>query len=123
MNNSIAFYFPLALLLAGYAVLTVAGRVVEGRPGRVDAGSGLQTLGFGLLLAAAAYVVFLLIFSVATFPVTLTDFAVILITIFLFFAILIGALLVLTEFRVGGRPVGVYFVVLLLVALAALIVL
>ena len=123
MNNSIAFYYPLALLAVGYAVLTVAGRTVEGRPGRVESGQSLQTLGFGLLLAAAAYVVFLLIFSVATFPVTLTDFAVILITILLFFGILIGVLLVLTEFRLGGRPIGVYFVALLLIALAALIVL
>jgi len=123
MNNSIAFYYPLALLAVGYAVLTVAGRTVEGRPGRAESGQSLQTLGFGLLLAAAAYVVFLLIFSVATFPVTLTDFAVILITIFLFFGILIGVLLALTEFRLGGRPIGVYFVALLLIALAALIVL
>jgi len=122
MSNSITFYMPLVLLAVGYAVLTVAGRVLEGRPGRADAGSSLQTFGFALLLLAALYVAGLLVFSVITFPVTLTDFVVILATIFLFFGILIGALAILTEIRVGGRPVGVYFFALLLIALAALIV-
>lgn len=121
MSNSIIFYYPLMLLAVGYTVLTVAGRVVEGRPGGAERGSSLQTLGFALLLAAAAYVVVLLIVSVATFPVTLGDFAVIMITVFLFFGALLSVLLVL-EFQVRGRALGVYVGVVLAVVLLALIV-
>ncbi len=120
MSNSVAFYYPLMVLALGYTLLTVAGRVVEARPGGAERGSNLQTLGFALLLAAAGYVVVLLIVSLATFPVTLSDFAVIMLTVFLFFAVLLSVLLVL-EFRVRGHALGVYVGTVLGAALVALI--
>ncbi|MDQ3433975.1 MAG: hypothetical protein M3481_04700 [Actinomycetota bacterium] len=102
-----ALYYPLIALGLIYTVLSVAGRIVEGR-GRPDVGETLQTLGFGAILLAAPYTVVLLVMSLISYPIRLSDMAIIFAIIFVFFGVLLGLLLVLAEVRVGGRPVGAY---------------
>ena len=121
-NLSFSLYYPLLLLGAAFVVLTVAGRVVEGRRGR-EAAANLQTLGFGALLLAAAWTAALLVMSLIRYPVRMSDLGVIFATIFIFFGVLLGLLFVLTEIRVGGRPVGTYVGAVLALVLGAVIVL
>lgn len=106
-NLSFSLYYPLLLLGAAFVVLTIAGRVVEGRRGG-EAAVNLQTLGFGALLLAGAWTVALLVMSLVRYPVRMSDLGVIFVTIFVFFAVLLGLLFVLTEVRLGGRPIGTY---------------
>jgi hypothetical protein len=120
-NLSFSLYYPLLLLGLAYAVLTVAGNVLARR--RPEAGSNLQTLGFGALLAAAAWTVVLLVMSLIDYPVRLSDLATIFATTFVFFGVLLAALFVLTEVRVGGRAVGTYVGVVLAALVGVFIVL
>ena len=117
-----ALYYPLIALALIYTVLTVAGRIVEGR-GRRDAGENLQTLGFGAMVLAAPYTVVLLVMSLVSYPSRLTDMAIVFGIILAFFAVLLGLLLLLTEIRVGGRPIGSYLGALAGAALAVVVVL
>jgi hypothetical protein len=121
-NLSFSLYYPLLVLGAAFAVLTVAGRVVEGRRGR-EAAANLQTLGFGAMLVAGAWTVALLVMSLIRYPVRMSDLGVIFATIFIFFAILLGLLFLLTEVRVGGRPIGAYLGAVLALVLGVFIVL
>jgi len=122
--NSLAFalYYPLIVLGLIFIVLTVAGRIVEGR-GRRDTGESLQTLGFGAILLAAPYTALLLVISLINYPVRLSDMAIIFAIVFVFFGVVLGLLLLLAEVRVGGRPIGAYVGTLAGAALAILVVL
>ncbi len=117
-----ALYYPVIALGLIYTVLTVAGRIVEGR-GHGDIGESLQALGFGAILLAAPYTVVLLVMSLISYPIRLSDMAIIFAIIFVFFALVLGLLLLLTEVRVGRRPVGAYAGALAGAALAILVVL
>ena len=121
--NSLEFslYYPLIVLGLVYTVLTVAGRIVEGR-GRRDTGESLQTLGFGAIVLAAPYTLLLLVISLINYPVRLTDMALIFGITFVFFGLLLGLLLLLAEVHVGGRPLGAYLGTLVAAALFVLIV-
>ncbi len=115
-------YYPLIALALIYTVLTLAGRIVEGR-GRRDTGETLQTFGFGAILLAAPYTGVLAVMSLISYPVRLSDMAIVFATIFVFFGLVLGVLLLLTEVRVGGRPIGTYLGTLAGAALTVLIVL
>lgn len=122
--NSLDFglYYPLIALGLIYTVLTVAGRILEGR-GRRETGESIQTFGFGAILLAAPYTVLLLVISLINYPVRLSDMALIFGIVFVFFGLVLGLLLLLGEVRVGGRPIGTYLGTLAAAALAVLIVL
>jgi hypothetical protein len=109
------------LLGLAYLVLTVAGNALERR--RPEVGSNLKTLGFGALLLAAAWTVVLLVMSLVDYPVRMSDLATIFLTTFIFFGLLLAVLFLLSEVRVGGRPVGTYVGVLLAVVMVVFIVL
>jgi len=122
--NSLEFtlYYPLIALGLIYTVLTVGGRIAEGR-GRPDTGESLQTLGFGAIVLAAPYTVLLLVMSLISYPIRLSDMAIIFAIVFVFFGVVLGLLLLLAEVRVGGRPLGAYLGTLAGAALAVLVVL
>ena len=121
-NLDFALFYPLVALGLIYTVLTVAGRIVEGR-GRPDTGESLQTLGFGAILLAVPYTVLLLVISLINYPVRLSDMAIIFGIVFAFFGLLLGLMLLLSEVHVGGRPLGTYLGTLVGAALLLLIVL
>ncbi len=122
--NSLDFglYYPLIALALIYTALTVAGRIAAGR-GRRDAGESLQTFGFGAILLAAPYTALLLVISLLNYPIRLSDMALIFGIVFAFFALVLGLLLLFTEVRVGGRPVGTYVGAVAGAVLAVLVVL
>lgn len=121
-NLSMSLYYPLVLLAAAWGVLQVAGGLVAKR-GRAEAGANLETLGFGALLAAAAWGVVLTIMAIVRYPSRTSDLALILVTVGVFFALLLGVLFVLGEVRVGGRSLGTYVGGLVAAASLVLIVL
>ena len=121
-NLEFSLFYPLIVLGLVYTVLTVAGRIVEGR-GRRGTGESLQTLGFGAILLAAPYTLVLLVISLINYPTRLSDMALIFGIVFVFFGLLLGLLLLLAEVRVGGRPLGAYVGTLVGAALFVLIVL
>lgn len=122
--NSLDFglYYPLIALALIYTVLTVAGRIIEGRGNR-STGETVQALGFGAMLLAAPYTLLLLVISLINYPVRLSDMAIVFAIVFVFFALVLGLLLVLGEVRVAGRPLGAYLGTLVVAALGVLIVL
>ncbi len=117
-----ALYYPLIALALIYTALSVAGRTLEGR-GRRETGEILQTFGFGAILLAAPYTVVLMVLSLISYPIRLSDMAIIFGIVFVFFGLGLGLLLLLAEVRVGGRPIGAYLGALAGAALAVLIVL
>ena len=117
---SFSLYLPVMLLALVWAGLSVAGNVVAGRGN--DAGaSTMRDLGFGSMLLAGLWVVVLVVMALVQYPVRTSDGLLILAVVFVFFALLVGVLLVLTEVRVGGRSLGAYLLGLLAVALVVLI--
>ncbi len=117
---SFALYLPVMLLALVWAGLNVAGNVVEGRGN--DAGAAtMRDLGFGAMLLAGLWVVVLAVLVAIQYPIRSSDGLIIIAVAFAFFGLLGGALLVLTEVRAGGRPVGAYLLGLLGIALVVLI--
>lgn len=107
----------LALVWAGFSV---AGNVVEGRGNEAGADT-MRDLGFGAMLLAGLWVVVLALLAAVQYPVRASDGLTIIAVFFVFFGLLGGALLVLTEVRVGGRSLGAYLLGLLGIALVVLI--
>ncbi len=81
-----------------------------------------MTFGFGAILLAAPYTGVLAVLSLISYPIRLSDMAIIFAIIFVFFGLVLG-LLLLAEVRVGGRPLGAYLATLAGAALAVLVVL
>ena len=119
---SFAAYLPVMLLGLTWAGLNVAGNVVEGR-GNSAGASTMRDLGFGAMLLAGVWVAILFVLALIQYPIRTSDGLLILLVAFVFFGLLVGFLLVLTEVRVGGRLVGTYVLGLLAVAAVVLIVL
>lgn len=107
----------LALVWAGFSVV---GNVVEGRGNEAGADT-MRDLGFGAMLLAGLWVVVLVVLAAVQYPVRASDGLIIIAVIFVFFGLLAGVLLVLSEIRVAGRPLGAYLLGLLAVALVVLI--
>ena len=119
---SFALYLPVLLLALVWAGLSVAGNVVEGRGN--DAGATtMRDLGFGAILLAGLWVAVLAVLVAVQYPIRSSDGLIIIAVAFVFFAILGGVLLALTEVRVGGRAIGAYLLGLIAIALVVLIVL
>jgi hypothetical protein len=119
---SFALYLPVMLLALVWAGLSVAGNVVEGRGN--DAGATtMRDLGFGAILLAGLWVAVLAVLVAVQYPIRSSDGLIIIAVAFVFFAILGGVLLALTEVRVGGRAIGAYLLGLIAIALVVLIVL
>lgn len=117
---SFALYLPVMLLALAWAGLSVAGNVVEGRGNEAGADT-MRDLGFGAMLLAGLWVVVLVVLAAVQYPVRASDGLIIIAVIFVFFGLLAGVLLVLSEIRVAGRPLGAYLLGLLAVALVVLI--
>jgi len=117
---SFSLYLPVMLLALVWAGLSVAGNVVEGRGN--DAGATtMRDLGFGAMLLAGLWVVVLVVLAAVQYPVRASDGLTIIAVVFVFFGLLAGVLLVLSEIRVAGRPLGAYLLGLLAAALVVLI--
>ncbi len=119
---SFALYVPLILMLAFWGGLSVAGNVVDGR-GNDQGGDSLRDFGFGALLLAGAWCAVLAVIALIQFPTTTSDGLITIAIAFAFFALLAGVLLLLSEIRVAGRPIGAYLLALVGLALVVLIVL
>jgi len=119
---SFALYLPVMLLALVWAGFSVAGNVVEGR-GNYAGATTMRDLGFGAILLAGVWVAVLAILVAVQYPIRASDGLIIIAVAFAFFALLVGILLVFTEIRVGGRPIGAYVLGLLGIALVVLIVL
>ncbi|MBA3359123.1 MAG: hypothetical protein H0U20_06675 [Thermoleophilaceae bacterium] len=117
-----ALYLPIFALAIVWASLTVAGNVTEGR-GNSGSANTLRDLGFGAMLLAGAWCVVLVVLAAIQLPTTSVDGLLILAVAFVFFALLVGVLVVLTEFKVAGRAIGSYLLGLVGLALVVLIVL
>lgn len=117
-----ALFTPLVYLGLIYAVLTVAGGVVENR-GHRETGDTIQTIGFGAILLAAPYTVVLLVLALIEYPTRMGDLGLIMGTTFAFFGVVLCVLLVLAELKVGGRPLAAYLGMLVAAALVVMIVL
>jgi len=117
---SFSLYLPVMLLALVWAGLSVAGNVVEGRGNEAGAAT-MRDLGFGSMLLAGFWVAVLVVMALVQYPVRTSDGLLILAVVFAFFALLVGVLLVLSEIRVAGRPLGAYLLGLLAVALVVLI--
>jgi len=117
---SFALYLPVMVLALTWAGLNVTGNVVEGR-GNVAGAATMRDLGFGAMLLAGLWVVVLVVLVAVQYPIRSSDGLIILAVAFVFFAALVGVLLVLTELRVGGRAIGAYVLGLLGIALVVLI--
>ena len=119
---SFALYMPVMFLAIAWAGLNVAGNIADGR-GNESGAEAMRDLGFGAILIGGVWVAVLGVLAAVQYPVRSSDGLLILAVMFVFFALLGGVLLVLTEFRVGGRPLGAYLLALLAVALVVLVVL
>ena len=121
-NLSFSLFYPLILLVLAWGALEVAARILNGR-GRAELADNLQTLGFGAILLAAAYGAVMAVVATVQYPTRISDMALILLIVFVFFGALVGILLLLTEVEVAGRKVGVYVGSALLALMAVGIVL
>ncbi len=119
---SFALYLPLIVMIAAWGGLNVAGNVMDGR-GNDQGGDSLRDFGFGALLLAGSWCVVLAVVALIQFPTTTSDGLIIIAIAFVFFALLAGVLLVLSEVRVAGRPLGTYVLGLVGIALVAAIIL
>jgi len=119
---SFALYLPVMVLALTWAGLNVTGNVVEGR-GNVAGAATMRDLGFGAMLLAGLWVAVLAVLVAVQYPVRSSDGLIIIAVAFVFFALLIGVLLLFTEVRLGGRAVGTYLLGLLGLALVVVIVL
>ncbi len=97
---SYGLFEPLLFAAAVYAILFVVSRVLEGRGDR--RGATLGDVAFGLLLLMAAYVVVLAVNALASEYELVWDMLVTTVVITVFFLLLIGLLLVLTEKALRG---------------------
>lgn len=97
---SYGLFEPLLLAAVLYALLFAVSRVLEGRGD--PRGQKLGDVAFGLLLLAAAYVLFLLGNALASESGLVWDMLVTTAVIIVFFLLLIGLLLTLAEKGVGG---------------------
>ena len=119
---SFALYLPVMALALVWAGFNVAGNVVEGR-GNAAGAATMRDLGFGAMLLAGLWVAVLAVLVAVQYPVRSSDGLIIIAVAFVFFALLIGVLLLFTEVRLGGRAVGTYLLGLLGLALVVVIVL
>jgi len=119
---SFALYLPVMVLALTWAGLNVTGNVVEGRGNRAGAAT-MRDLGFGAMLLAGLWVAVLAVLVAVQYPVRSSDGLIIIAVAFVFFALLVGVLLLFTEVRLGGRAVGTYLLGLLGLALVVVIVL
>lgn len=117
-----ALYLPIFALGIVWVSLSVAGNVTEGR-GNSGGASTLRDLGFGAMLLAGAWCLLLIVLAAIQLPTTSLDGLLIIAIAFVFFALLVGVLLVLTEFKVAGRAIGMYLLGLVGLAVVVLIVL
>jgi small neutral amino acid transporter SnatA (MarC family) len=95
-NLPSSLYTPLVVLLAAYAALSLlAGRARS----KEDTGGTerFQTYAFVVLLVAALYTIVLVISAVFAYPSRSTDMVTILLVICAFFALLLFAFFLLTE--------------------------
>ena len=104
-NLPSAMYTPLVVLIVGYAVLSIMAGRARGHEDRAAA-DRYATIAFGLVLAAAAYAVVLLISAVVSYPGRIYDMVIIVIVVGLFFALLLFILLLITEVLTGALRRG-----------------
>jgi len=119
---SFALYLPIMVLALVWAGFSVTGNVVEGRGNEAGADT-MRDLGFGAMLLAGLWVLVLAVLVAVQYPIRSSDGLIILAVAFVFFALLGGVLLALTEVRLGGRAIGAYLLGLLAIALVVVIVL
>jgi hypothetical protein len=98
-----SLFFPLLLAALVYIALFVAAQVVAGR-GNEERGETLLDVGFLVALAAGAWTVILLVLAIFDEPDELWDMVTIVLVIGVFFALLLGVLLVLFETIFSRAP-------------------
>jgi hypothetical protein len=102
---STSLYYPLLVVGLAYAGLSIAaGRLA--RRGDADKGERYRDLAFGMVLAAAAYTVVMLILAAVDAPNRFTDALIIIAVIFVFFFLLLLLLFLCAEAmsRLRRRP-------------------
>jgi cobalamin biosynthesis protein CobD/CbiB len=104
-NLPMSMYFPIVILLAGYAVVSIIAGVERGREDRARA-ERFSGIAFLLVLLGAAYAVVLLITSVFSYPSRFSDMLIIVIVIGVFFALLLFVLFLLVEVIPGALRRG-----------------
>jgi|EndMetStandDraft_5_1072996.scaffolds.fasta_scaffold221269_2 hypothetical protein len=93
---SMSLYFPVLILGAVYAGLTVYAGMVANR-GDQEKGERLRDLAFGAALATAAYTAILLVLAAIDTPERFTDAITIIAVICAFFALLLVLLYLIAQ--------------------------
>jgi hypothetical protein len=106
-NLPSSMYTPLVILLAVYVVLILIANRARGRED-TERTDRYDTFAFGVLLVAALYTIVLVISAVFAYPSRSTDMVTILLVIIAFFALLLFAFFLITEWipaklRRGGE--------------------
>ena len=95
-NLSSSLYTPLVVLLAAYAALALLAGRARGNEDTAGA-DRWETYGFGVLIVAALYTIVLVIAAAFNYPSRSTDMVTIILVICGFFALLLFAFFLLTE--------------------------
>ncbi len=91
MEDSFSLFLPLIIAAAVFGALSVAAAVLSGRGNEAGA-ERLRDVGFLVILLGAAWIVVLLVLSLASEFEEIWDMITIVLVITVFFALLLGAL-------------------------------
>jgi hypothetical protein len=95
-NLPSAMYWPLVLLLVGYAVLAVLANRARGHDDRASA-ERFAGWGFLCVLASAVWTVVLLLSAIVSYPSRFYDMVIIIVVIVVFFTLFIVLLFAIVE--------------------------
>jgi small neutral amino acid transporter SnatA (MarC family) len=95
-NLPSGMFTPIAVLIAGYAILSIIAGRARSNDDRPRA-ERFSNLAFGLVLVSALYALVLLIASVVSYPSRFYDMVVIIVVIGVFFALLLFVFFLLAE--------------------------
>jgi hypothetical protein len=95
-NLPSGMFTPIAVLIAGYAILSIIAGRARAKEDRARA-ERFSTYAFGLVLVSAAYALVLLIASIVSYPSRFYDMVVIIVVIGVFFVLLLFVFFLLAE--------------------------